>query len=420
MTRRWIIITVAIAIGMSLTAVAHAHHGSQSSAPLISTTGAIDAIHASPPTWGTDGRPEYSGIAFAPDGTLYAVDALNGRVYKVTEKGPLGQTTVVAGSGPGVSLGKGGFQHWKQIKNHGWITVGSYGGDGQHWTDALFSGPFYLTFDAAGNMYVADHLNGRIRELSTDGFVSTVAGTGDGGPTYGTWTPGVGPAAGDGGLATHSVLNAPWGLTFDSHGNLFIADRDHAAIREVHTNGIITTVAGTGVPGFSGDHGLATQAKLNRPLTVAFDAAGNMYVDDENNRRIRMVDHTTGDITTVAGDGRYGCGGDGGQAIDASFKDPNEIGFAPDGSMLITDNECHNIRAIAPDGTISTLAQQRTSDPCKNIVGVDVSHLAEGVYAFGPDGELYVSVCNRIIRVGNNGITHLYARAPLFSNLPKP
>ena len=114
MTLRWTIIMVALAVGLSVTAVAQAQHGSQSSAPLISTSGAIDAIHATRPTWGTDGRPEYAGIAFAPDGTLYAVDPLNGRVYKVTSRGPWGQTTVVAGSGPGVSLGKGGYQHWKR------------------------------------------------------------------------------------------------------------------------------------------------------------------------------------------------------------------------------------------------------------------------------------------------------------------
>src|SRR5205085_2519578 len=184
------------------------------------------------------------------------------------------------------------------------------------------------------NMFIADHLNGRIREIGTDGFVQTIAGTGNGGPHYGTWTAGVGPEAGDGGPGTHAVLQEPLGLAFDGHGNLYIADRDHDAIRKLDTIGIITTVAGTGVKGFSGDGGAATQAQLNRPLTMAFDAAGNMFIADENNRRIRMIDHS-GDITTVAGDGRYGCGGDGGQAVDASFKDPNQVGFAPDSSMLV-------------------------------------------------------------------------------------
>jgi len=421
MIRRWITIAVAMAVGMSLTAVAQAHHRSQQPfAPsMISTTGATDAIHAKPPTWGLNTRPQYWDIAFSPDGTLYAVDALNNRVYKVTSKGPWGHTTVVAGGGPGFPR-KPPYKDFQLIKNYGWISVGDYGGDGQPGTDALFSAPWNLTFDAAGNMFIADHLNSRIRELSADGFVSTVAGTGFGGTNWGVHTTGVGPAAGDGGLATHSVLEEPQGVAFDSHGNLYIADRDHDAIRKVDTNGVITTVAGTGVRGFSGDGGPATQAKIARPLYVTFDAANNMYIADENNHRIRRVDHTTGVITTVVGNGDNACGGDGGPAVDASIRDPNELAFEPDGTMLVNDNECHNIRAIAPDGTISTLAQQRKNHPCANVIGTDVSHMPEGSFTVGPNGEVYVSACNRIIRVDHNGITHLFARAPLFSDLPKP
>lgn len=421
MTRRRIVITVAFAVGMSLTAVAQAHHRSQQPfAPsMISTTHATDAIHAKPPTWGLNSRPQYWDIAFSPDGSLYAVDALNNRVYRVTGTGPWGQTKVIAGGGPGFPHAPP-YHHFELIKNYGWITVGAYGGDGQPGTDALFSAPWNLTFDAAGNMFIADHLNSRVRELSADGYVSTVAGTGEGGKNWGVHTPGVGPAAGDGGLATHSVLEEPQGVAFDAHGNLYIADRDHDAIRKVDTNGIITTVAGTGVRGFSGDGGQATQAEIARPLSVAFDAANNMYIADENNHRIRMVDHTTGVITTVVGNGDNACGGDGGPAVDASIRDPNKIAFEPDGTMLVNDNECHNLRAIAPDGTISTLAQERENDPCKNIIGIDASHMPEGAFTIGPNGELYVSACNRIIRVDHNGITHLFARAPLFSDLPKP
>jgi hypothetical protein len=419
MTRRWIILTVAIVMGLSLTMAAQARHRSAFTAPLISTTGATDAIHAKPPTWGLNIRPQYWDIAFSPEGTLYAVDALNNRVYKVTDKGPWGQTKVIAGAGPGFPH-EPPFQHFELIKNYGYVTVGAFWGDGQPGTDALFSAPWNLTFDAAGNMFIADHLNSRVRELSADGFVSTVAGTGFGGTNWGVHTPGVGAAAGDGGLATHSVLEEPQGVAFDSHGNLYIADRDHDAIRKVDTNGIITTVAGTGVRGFSGDGGPATQAKIARPLAVTFDAANNMYIADENNHRIRMVDQTTGVITTVVGNGDNACGGDGGPAVDASIRDPNKIAFEPDGTLLVNDNECHTLRAIAPDGTISTLAQQRKNNPCTNIIGVDVSRMPEGAFTIGPDGELYLSVCDRIIRVDDNGITHLFARAPLFSDLPKP
>ncbi len=415
-TRRLIVLVVAVALGMSVAAVAQAHTAfSRVHAPVVKIAGHTDAVHAAPATWGLAARPDYSSIAFAPDGMLYAADPVNNRIYKVTSRGRAGHTTVVAGSGPGLDLKGSSYQHWKYIRNHGWSTVGAYGGDGQHGTDALFSAPFFLTFDAAGNMFVADHLNDRIREITTDGFVQTVAGTGNGGPRYGVWSPGVGPAAGDGGPATHSVLDAPWGVTLDAAGDLFIADRAHDAIRKVDTNGVITTVAGTGHPGFSGDGGAATHAQLNRPLTTALDGAGNLYIDDESNRRIRLVDRS-GDITTFAGDGRFGCGGDGGQAIDASFKDPNEIGFAPDGSMLITDNECHDIRRIAPDGTISTFAKNST-DSCRGIVGRKVSHLPVGFFTFGPDGDFYLAACHRVLRVDDTGTAQLFARAPLFSHL---
>ena len=343
---------------------------------------------------------------------------LNNRVYKVTSRGPHGHTTVVAGSGPGLDLSGAGYQHWKYIRNHGWITVGAYGGDGQHWTDALLSAPFFLTFDAAGNMYVTDHLNSRIREFTTDGFVQTVAGTGNGdvyaGAPFGVWTSGVGPAAGDGGLATRSVLEEPWGIVVDSHGNLFIADRDHDAVRKVDTNGIITTVAGTGYKGYNGDNRHARRAKLDRPLDVALDGAGNLYIDDESNRRIRMVDHN-GIITTFAGNGHYGCGGDGGPAVDASFRDPNLIEFGPDGSMLVTDNECHNVRRIAPGGTITTFAENK-HDSCSNVVGRNVRHMPVGQYVWSPDGDLYLAVCHRVLRVDDNGKTHLFARAPELAN----
>ena len=268
-------------------------------------------------------------------------------------------------------------------------------------------------------MFIADHLNGRIREITTDGFVSTVAGTGDGGPTYGTFTPGVGPAAGDGGPATHGVLGCPWALTVDSHGNLFIADRDHAAIRKVHTNGIITTVAGTGVKGFSGDGGLATQAKLNRPLTVAFDAAGNMFIDDENNRRIRMVDHTLATSPRSRANGNTA-------AVAMAAKRSTPRSRIRTRSALRPTGRCWSpttsatTSARSPRTARSRRLRSARASSCKNLVGVDVSHLPVGAYTFGPDGELYLSVCNRIIRVDNNGITHLFARAPLMSNLPKP
>jgi sugar lactone lactonase YvrE len=388
-----------------------------------------DVIAASPPTWGYF-KPGFNYLAFAPDGTLYASDCWNARIYKVTSKGSGGHVSVFAGAGPG------GFTQWSRlkaetgtsspvVKRYGWATVAAVGGDGQHPTDAYFKCIEDLTFDPAGDMYVADHLNSRIREITADGFVQTVGGVGPGFKSWGPWTPGVGAAAGDGGPATHGIFDAPLGMAFDAHGNLFIADRDHEAIREIDTHGTLSTVAGTGHKGYNGDDQPATEATINRPVDVVFDTAGDMYISDEDNRRIRMVD-THGTITTFAGTGEYGCGGDGGPAVDASFRNPNDIVFAPDGSMLISDNECHDVRRIAPDGTISTFAGASHARSCRGRFGQPVRRmpvLRDTFFAYGPDGDLYFTPCEGkygskyIVRVDDAGITHLFAKAPNLSGI---
>jgi hypothetical protein len=362
-----------------------------------------DSIAASPRRWGSTGQPTYQEIAFAPDGTLYASDCINARIYRIS---PSGHTSVFAGSGPG------GYQIWRVVKHLGWTTLASYGGDGRHPTDALFSCPVGLAFDPAGDMFIADHGNGRIREIDTSGWVSTVAGVGPGAPWSSPWTPGVGPKAGDGGPAIHAILDTPWGITYNAAGDLFIVERDHDAVSELSPSGILSIVAGNGVRGFGGDGGKATKAELNRPLNVAIAADGTMYITDENNYRIRKVD-PAGTISTVVGTGKYGCRGDGGPGTRADLKNPGDIVLAPDGSLLISDGECFRIRRLAPDGTISTFAGDGKRG-C-NRLGRPVSKLrinGDVALRFGPDGDLYMVDCNEIIRVDANGITHLVARAP--------
>jgi sugar lactone lactonase YvrE len=163
--------------------------------------------------------------------------------------------------------------------------------------------------DGAGNLYVADSGNDSVREvLASSGIIIIVAGTG---------IPGF---SGDMGPATLAELSSPEGVAVDSAGNLYIADSGNNRVREVFPGtGIITTTLGNGTPGFSGDGGTASDAQLqlNFPMSVAFDSAGNFFIADTSNGRVRRVDASTGILTTVAGNGSSGCSGDGGPATQA-------------------------------------------------------------------------------------------------------
>jgi sugar lactone lactonase YvrE len=174
---------------------------------------------------------------------------------------------------------------------------GGYYGDGGQATNAGLNGPDGVAFDAVNNMYIADEVNNVIRKVSTSGIISTIAGGGS--------------SIGDGGQATNAQLNNPTEVLFDALGNLYIGDYYNNRIRRVNTAGIITTIAGNGILGFSGDGGQATNAQLNKPTGIVFDAVGNFYIADEGNNRIRKV-NTLGVISTVAGDSTQGYSGDGG------------------------------------------------------------------------------------------------------------
>ena len=165
-----------------------------------------------------------------------------------------------------------------------------FSGDGGPATSARLNRPWAIALDGAGNLYITDLRNIRIRKVDTSGTITTVAGTGEEG------------FSGDGGPATSAQLFGPRGVALDGAGNLYIADTGNIRIRKVDTAGTITTVAGTGVFGFSGDGGPATSAQLNGDRGIALDGAGNLYIAEFVNRRIRKMD-TSGTITTVAGTG---------------------------------------------------------------------------------------------------------------------
>jgi sugar lactone lactonase YvrE len=222
-----------------------------------------------------------------------------------------------------------------------------FSGDGGPAISAGFYYPQDVATDGFGNIYIADTHNYRIRKLSIDtGNVSTVAGIG----IFGF--------SGDGILATDSKINGSYGVSADGAGNIYIADTYNNRIRRVDAaTGIITTVAGNGAAAFSGDGGPATSASLNNPHKVVLDSAGNIYIADTYNHRIRMVDSSTGIITTVAGNGTAAFAGDGGVATSASFYWPYSVAVDNSGNLYIADYLNLRIRKVEKTtGIISTVA----------------------------------------------------------------
>ncbi len=222
---------------------------------------------------------------------------------------------------------------------------GTFGftGDGGPAVNARLASPSAAVCDNAGNLYIADTYNGRIRKVDTNGIITTVAGNGTQG------------YSGDNVPATSASLSRPAGVSVDSTGNLYIADTLNHRIRKVNTNGVITTVAGTGQLGYSGDNGPATNAALSRPSGVFVDNNGNLFIADTDNNRIRKV-NTNGVITTVAGDGTIAHSDDGIQATAASIPIPFQVFADSSGNIYIPDRFTHRIRKVAPSGVISTIA----------------------------------------------------------------
>ncbi|OWK46921.1 hypothetical protein FRUB_00620 [Fimbriiglobus ruber] len=223
----------------------------------------------------------------------------------------------------------------------------SYAGDGGPVAAGRVSSPNGVAVDSAGNVYIADTGNSRIRFVS-GGKISTVAGNG----TAGYYS---GPN-GDGGDATAAQLYLPTGGVIDSAGDVYIADTANNLIRMVSPAGVITTVAGTGVAGYSGDGGLATAAEINQPVGLAVDAAGNLYFAEAGDDRVRKITVATGKITTVAGNGNNFYSGDGGQATAASFGTPGGVAVDSKGDIFISDTANSVVREVNTKGVISTYA----------------------------------------------------------------
>jgi sugar lactone lactonase YvrE len=231
-----------------------------------------------------------------------------------------------------------------------WAGTGEKGfaGDGGPAIAALLNGPFDLAFDAAGHLYFADTFNHRIRRVDArTGVITTIAGDGTAG------------YAGDGGPATLAALNEPYGIVVDRAGNVYTADRKNACVRRIDAaSGVITTFAGTGTAGYSGDGGPAARAGLAEPNGLAFDPGErHLYIADVADHRVRIVDLASGTIATFAGTGAAEHGGEGGPARAAPIFGARAVKAAPDGTVYILERQGSALRRVDPQtGIIATIA----------------------------------------------------------------
>jgi hypothetical protein len=218
-----------------------------------------------------------------------------------------------------------------------------FSGDGGPATASELNGPLSATLTPDGGFLIADQSNSRVRRVAPDGTITTVAGSG------------VAGFSGNGGPATAAEFNAPSDAARLPDGSIVIADSNNNMVRRVAPDGVITTAVGTGAAGFSGDNGPATAATLSFPSDIAVASDGTYLISDNDNNRIRSVS-PNGTITTVAGDGRAGGGGDGGPATAAQLSGPSAVSVIAGGGFLIAEEDGNRVRRVASDGTITTVA----------------------------------------------------------------
>ncbi|MEU5425688.1 NHL repeat-containing protein [Streptomyces olivoreticuli] len=262
------------------------------------------------------------GLAVDKAGNLYIADRLNHRVRKVS---PSGIITTVAGNGEA-----------------------GYMSDGGPAVATRLNAPVDVVIDDAGNLYIADLYNHRVRKVTPSGIITTVAGNGQAGYVS------------DGGPAIATPLHHPHGVGLDREGNLYISEWSGHRVRRVNRSGIITTVAGNGTAGYVSDGGPAIATRLYCPDGLTFDREGNLYIADVGNHRVRKVT-PSGIITTFAGNGTAGYISDGGPAVTTRLSSPRRVTLDEGGNLYISDQDNHRIRRVGPDGIITTVAGNGTA-----------------------------------------------------------
>ena len=289
-------------------------------------------------------------VRLAPNGDAYLADYGNHRIRKIARDGII---TTIAGGGTG--------------------------GDGGPALGARLSFPHGIGFMKDGGLLIAEEGGQRIRRIAPDGTIHTLAGTG------------VGGYSGDGGPATAAKVNTPRYVLQAADGSIYFTEKTSHVVRRIMPDGTIATVAGTGLAGYAGDGGAAARARLNQPDGLAIGADGSVYVSDQGNHRVRRID-PSGVISTVAGTGAFGFSGDGGQARLAQLNRPQGLEVEADGTLYITDGNNHRVRRVAPSGIITTFAG--TSAAGYNGEGGPAAdsrfNRPRGITR-GPDGALYVA-----------------------------
>jgi uncharacterized protein (TIGR03437 family) len=319
------------------------------------------------------------GVAVDSTGnTVYVSDTQNARVRKIVG----GTITTVAGNGtPG------------------------FGGDNGAATSAQLNLPTGLAVDGTGNLYIADFSNNRIRKVTPGGTISTFAGNGLAG------------YSGDGGQAASAMLTTPMGVAVDSAGNVYIADTGNNAVRVVNSAGVISTYAGNGLPGYSGDGGLAKAAQVGNPVGVAVDSSGNVYVTD-GSVRVRKV-FATGFIITIAGNGTRGYAGDGGSAPFAMLNGATGLAADSNANVFVADAGNNAVRLVIPGGfnakiTSIVNAASGLAGPISGgeIVAIYGSALGPATLSSqSPNGQVSTALAGTTVHFGNYAAPLLYTSA---------